>query len=193
MEADLKSLEKLRGGDEEGLRELILRHREPLFRFVYRFVRNEADAAELTEETFYKVYKNAKRYRPKAAVGTWIFAIAGNLCRDFLRRNRHRRDELSLNVKSDSRGEGELGETLAASANLPVEEAISRERLELIGEAIQGLPYKLKFPFIFCVLENNSYDRCAEVLQTSRKTVEMRIYRARRLLQEALEEFLHPF
>jgi len=71
---------------------------------------------------------------------------------------------------------------------VPEETTRSNESLKAIEAAIQTLPHKLRFPFIFCILEGNSYDACAEVLKTNRKTVETRIYRARKQLREALSE-----
>ncbi|WPJ97232.1 sigma-70 family RNA polymerase sigma factor [Coraliomargarita algicola] len=189
-DADYASLQKIQSGDEAGLRELMSRHREALFRFVYRYVNNEADAAELTEQTFFRVYQNASRFRPNAKVITWIFAIAGNLCRDFIRRNRKRQGDLSLDVDLDDRTNIQRGDTIASSLSNPEEAAVSSESLSKVNAAIFALPHKLKFPFIFCVLEDNSYDACAEVLQTSRKTVETRIYRARKLLREELSDLL---
>lgn len=166
------------------------RHREALFRFIYRYVGNEADAAELTEETFFRVYQNADRFRPKAKVVTWVFSIAGNLCKDFIRKNRKRQEDLSLNAKIGENSETQKGDTLPSNSRNPEETARSNEDVKSIQIAIHALPHKLKFPFIFCILEDNSYDACAEVLKTSRKTVETRIYRARKLLRAELSELV---
>jgi len=187
-DSDLRALRKIQDGDEAGLKELMARHREALFRFIYRYVQNEADAAELTEETFFRVYQNADRFRPKAKVNTWIFTIAGNLCRDRLRKNRKRRGDFSLNAEIDLSSGAQRGDTFASSSRNPEEHTKSNESLKTIELAIQALPHKLKFPFIFCVLEENSYDACAEVLKTNRKTVETRIYRARKQLRKVLAD-----
>lgn len=187
-DSDLRALRKIQDGDEAGLKELMARHREALFRFIYRYVQNEADAAELTEETFFRVYQNADRFRPKAKAITWIFTIAGNLCRDRLRKNRKRRGDFSLNVEIDLSSGAQRGDTFASGSRNPEEHTKSNESLKTIELAIQTLPHKLKFPFIFCVLEENSYDACAEVLKTNRKTVETRIYRARKQLRKVLAD-----
>lgn len=189
MDADLPALERIREGDEQGLSDLMDSHRESVFRFVYRFVRNEADAADLTEETFFRVYQNAGKYRPKAKVVTWIFAIAGNLCRDFLRKNKKRSGELSLSSPMGEPGKVGLERSLPSEDRDPEQTAMANEAIAAIETAIQSLPYKLSFPFVFCVLEGNSYDDCAEALGANRKTIEMRIYRARKLLREGLAEY----
>lgn len=188
IDADLQSLEKIQKGDEAGLKELMDQHREALYHFIYRYVNNEADAAELTEETFFRVYQNASRFRPNAKVITWIFTIAGNLCRDFIRRNRKRQRDFSLNTDLDDTPNVQRGDTFASNLSNPGEAVVSNESVSSVHAAIFALPHKLKFPFIFCILEENSYDACAEVLKTSRKTVETRIYRARKLLRKKLSD-----
>ncbi len=191
MDADLLSIQKIQQGEEAGLQELMARHREALFRFVYRYVKNEADAGALTEETFFRVYQKAGSFQPKAKVSTWMFSIAGNLCRDFIRRNRKRRGDLSLNAPVPGAENLEQAHAFAADGPNPGETATSNEALRSVERAIHALPHKLKFPFIFCVLEDHSYDACAEILGTNRKTVETRIYRARKRLRAELTAWFH--
>jgi len=183
---DRDALLQMQEGDEQGLVLLMSRHREALFRYIYRFVRNQADAAELTEQTFLKVYQNADRFKPKAKVRSWMYTIAGNLCRDFLRRNKKRTSDLSLEYPLGSEKNFRLQDVVEANSPSPEQESITRESLQTIETAINALPNRLKVPFIFCVLEDHSYDACAEMLKTNRKTVETRIYRARKKLREQL-------
>ena len=112
------------------------------------------------------------------------------MCKDFIRKNRKRQGDLSLNAKIGENSETQRGDTLPSNSRNPEETARSNEDVKNIQIAIHALPHKLKFPFIFCILEDNSYDACAEVLKTSRKTVETRIYRARKLLRAELSELV---
>lgn len=184
MDEDLLSIQRIQRGDESGLSELMLRHRQAVFYFSIRYTGNEADAAELTEETFFRVYQNAKKFSPKAKVKTWIFTIAANLSRDFLRRQK--KHHALTSIAADDNW---LENTLSDEHANPEEEAVSGESVREIEAAIAELPHKLKFPFIFCVLEQHSYEECASVLNTSKKTVETRIYRARNLLREKLSDY----
>jgi len=184
-------LKRIAEGDESALVTLMTRHKQSVYHFAYRYERNEARAAELTEATFFRVYQKAGRFRPKAKVSTWIFSIAANLCRDAIRRNKKRRGDRSLNAPVQGCDGLEEGDAFASGAPNPAEAAKSAETLEAVRQAIHMLPHKLKFPFIFCVLEAHSYDECAEILHTNRKTVETRIYRARKLLREALAGFFN--
>src|SRR5690625_5309822 len=90
-EPDLALLEAVQKGDEPALRELMNRYREPVFRFAWRYVRNQSVAADITEETFVKVFFKSSSFRPHAKVSPWIFTIAANLCRDHHRRESRRK------------------------------------------------------------------------------------------------------
>jgi RNA polymerase sigma-70 factor (ECF subfamily) len=80
-----------------------------------------------------------------------------------------------------------LQDQIADHTAVPDEDAHSRESLQQIEAVIDQLPHKLKLPFVYCILEGHSYDECAEIIRSTRKTVETRIYRARKLLQRELE------
>jgi RNA polymerase sigma-70 factor (ECF subfamily) len=183
---DLQSLLLIQQGDEQGLVDLMTRHREGLFRFIFRFVHNDADAAELTEATFLKVYQHASRFRSRAKVRTWMFTIAGNLCRDFLRKQRKRKGDISIQAPLGQEPGFSLENQVADDSCSPEQAVASQENVELIEATIDQLPHKLKLPFVYCILEGHSYDECADIINGTRKTVETRIYRARKFLQQEL-------
>ena len=187
---DQPLLAAIAGGSEEALGELIDRYREKLFRFVYRIVRNEADAAEIVSETFVRVHRYSANYRPKAKVVTWIYTITTNLCRDHHRREKRRRF-LSLFSVSE-KADGETGASLAdriADTGPPADESLLQsERHRRALELIDALPPKLKSPFILNVLEEHSQKECAELLGVSEKTIETRVYRARQRLREGITD-----
>src|SRR5271166_2965226 len=87
---DLALVQALKVGDDQALNALMGRHREGLFRFVLRLVHNEADALELSMETFVRAYFNIEKFRPAAKFATWLYHIALNLCRDHLRSRAYR-------------------------------------------------------------------------------------------------------
>ncbi len=192
MDPDLAAVQRLQQGDVNAIRPLIEAHRDAVFRLAWRYLRNEADAAEVTEETFFKVYRNAPRYRPRGRVKSWIFTIAANLCRDALRRRKKQHPLVSIHDSGQADEPDSREREVPAMTPDPGGAAEQDEAVARIESAIQSLPEKLRFPFIFCVLEDHSYDECAEVLDTNRKTVETRIYRARKKMQDALVGLKEP-
>lgn len=176
-------------GNESALGELMERHQEKLFRFAYRFVRNDEDAAEIVSETFVRVHRYATSYRPKAKVVTWIYSIATNLCRDHHRREKRRRF-LSL-FSAPEKADGEAGASLAdriADAGPSADESLLlSERKSRVMALIDDLPPKLKTAFLLNVLEEHSQKECAEILGVTEKTIETRVYRARQRLRDGMD------
>lgn len=180
-------MEALQGGDEAALNALIERHREPLFRFVFRYLRNETSAREVVQETFVRLYFKAGRFEPRSLVKTWIYAIALNLTRDE-QRKLFKRDRL---VSTDA---------LPAPDHRPIEvtdpgprpddDAGRRDRFTLLAQAIEKLPHKLKTALILFSLEGKSQREVAEILGTTAKTVELRVAHARQKLRELLGDTL---
>ena len=187
---DYLLIREITQGNEAALVRLMEYYKESVFHFVYRYLGNEADCSEVTEEIFFRVFQKAGTYSRRATVKTWIFSIALNLSRDRLRRRKKHRNQISLDETiNEWESQFPLIETIASSSPDPQSELRVSETLLFLNTKIQGLPDKLKLPFIFCVMENHSYDECASIIRASRKTVETRIYRARKLLKGLLTEF----
>lgn len=188
MDPDLVHIEKLRGGCDDALSELMTLYKDSIFRYVFRYVGNEADAAELTEETFVKVYFNAAKFRPKAKVKTWIFTIATNLCRDWHRSNRRRSLEVAVWVNEDGEARP-LVESQPDDSPGVRDQAQVAELDDCLKAEIAKLPPKLREPFLLSVLEEKSHEETGELLGISSKAVETRVYRARKLLRETLDRY----
>jgi len=183
---DYQLVRRTGDGDENALSQLMERYRTPLFHFAYRYTGNYADAREIAEETFVKIYFAAAKFSPRGKVKTWIFTIAANLARDYLRRSRKHRNLRSLEQPIDSEGNASLTDVTPAPGPTSAEAAVRSEDLRAVEKAIAALPHKIRFPLVFCVLEGNSYEECARVLGSSVKTIDSRIYRARQRLRATL-------
>jgi RNA polymerase sigma factor (sigma-70 family) len=158
------------------------RHRPAVFRFAWRYLGNEVDAADVTAETFVRLFFAADRYRPDRPFGGWLFGIAANLCRDQLRRRQRRPMTTWLAGQSavDLVTDGADGRTAVELAEVD----------QLLGRAIQELPHKLKVPVIHCLIEGNSQQSCADLMGTTERAVEARIRRARQRLDAKLAVWL---
>lgn len=186
MDLDLECLHRIRRGDGGGLDDLMKRHGDALYRFVLKSTSHPEDAADLVQETFVRVYRHASAYRQSGSVKTWIFSIALNLCRDRARRAARRR-WLSFDSGGRQGKDGRISEVALADPSAgPAERAEERETERIVMGAIRDLPEKLQTPFVLCVLEGHAQAEVAEMLGTSMKTVELRIYRARRQLRATL-------
>jgi RNA polymerase sigma-70 factor (ECF subfamily) len=184
-DSDLALVQALQAGDDRALNSLMDRHQEGLFRFVLRQVRNEADALELTMETFVRAYFNAGKFRPTAKFATWLYHIALNLCRDHLRSRAHRYSLQTVSFDSPSE-EGRGAGPLPSTEDRPDQKTDRQEELVALEKAINELPEELKSAFILTTLENRPQAETAELLGLSLKAVGMRVYRARKLLLEKM-------
>ena len=169
-------------GERVAFDSLIRRYKAPLYQVIRRHVGDADEAYDLLQESFISTWSALHRYDPRRPFAPWLYRIALNKCRDFGRRQAVRRVFLRL---------------LALSANAPApseseraeEEIKASVRLARLDKAIAALPAIYKEPLLLTVIEGFSQDQAAEILKTTRKAVEMRIYRARqRLVAELREE-----
>jgi RNA polymerase sigma factor (sigma-70 family) len=182
---DLALVQALQAGEDRALNTLIDRHQAGLFRFVYRHISNEADAIELTQEAFVRAYFNIEKFRPTAKFVTWLYHIALNLCRDYARSQASRQASRTVSIDVPFE-ENEEQTSLSPKQRRPDQQTQDREILGAVEKAISELPQDLKNPLILTALEGQSYAQAGDLLGISPKAVEMKVYRARKLLLEKM-------
>ncbi len=181
-------MQKLQAGQDAALNDLMERHSTPVFHFLCRMVGNEADADDLAQETFVRVFKSCKSFRAEQNFSTWLFTIAANLARNHFRwRSRH--PNLSLDAENPET-EQSLGSTLPANYPAPNDAALATERAGAVRAAVQNLPEDLRAAIVLCEWEECSTAAAAAILETTPKAVESRLYRARAVLRERLKSWL---
>ncbi len=175
---------RLKTGDEFALNEIMRRYKERIYRFAWKYMGNEDAALDVTQETFTKLYFNIDKFDPSYKFSTWLFQIALNLCRDSLRKNKNRMRDVSFDQLNDA------GSGAWQKSNEDIEQTFrSKQELALLHQEIQALPEKLRDPFVLYVLEERPQSECADMLGVSTKTIETRVYRARRILAEKLGRY----
>jgi len=185
---DPRDMTRLAAGHDDALNDLMERHSEKLFHYLFRSLQNEDEAADLAQETFVRVYQNRARFDAAQKFSTWLYAIASNLVRDRYRwRTRH--SELSLEAAGAGSG-SEFGERLADAHAIPGEAIQTAERVEAVRRAVAALPEELRTPLILQTYEDKPQAEIAAILRCSVKAVETRIYRARKQLRALLEPVL---
>ena len=185
---DQIDMARLVAGHERALNDLMDRHAAPVHRFLYRMLGNEDDASELAQETFVRVYQHRENFKPGHKFTTWLYTIAANLARNQLRWRSHRQ-HVSLDAEL-TESEQSLSEILPANDPVPVDVLESTERATAIRAAVARLPEDLREAIVLCELEDRPVIEAAEILQTTPKAVESRLYRARKLLRERLQKWL---
>ncbi len=184
MDPALPLIQAIQAGAGSALNELIRRHREPLFHFVYRYLRDETAAADVVQETFVRVYFKAGKFVARSSVKTWFYTIALNLCRDRSRHLGKRRFDVSLDVPAS---EDQPKPEPADPGPLPSDQAMQSDRFAGLRRAIDQLPHRLKSALILCALEGHSHEEAAAISDTTPKAIELRVFHAKQRLRGMLD------
>ena len=188
-EQDRHDMAELVAGRDTALNRLMDRHGPALYRYLIRVLGREAEAADVAQETFVRVYQHRARFDPEAKFTTWLYAIATNLARNRLRTWR-RHPELSMDSEGDD-GEGAgLAAVLADGGAAPDQAAQARERAKAVRQAVAQLPEHLRVPLVLAEYEGRSQVEIGRILGCTAKAVEMRLYRARQELRKTLRPWL---
>jgi len=181
------------GRDPEAFRTLQERYGRPVLNLAFRFLSNRADAEEVAQEVFLRLYQRPPRPDPSAKLFTWIYRVTVNLCLDLLRRRRRSPEMVSLDepLDRDDPEAGPLGERLAhPSSRTPREQLDRWERTVAVRRAVAALPERLRVPLLLSTFEEISHEAIGQILGLTPKAVERRIARARGLLKDRLQPFV---
>jgi RNA polymerase sigma-70 factor, ECF subfamily len=183
--SDEELMIQLQQGEDLALNELMRRWQQPLARYIYRYVGNQTGALDVAQEAFVRVFQQRHRFKENLKFSAWMFAIATNLCRNFLRwQSRHP----SKASQSDQHEESWEITPQLTSQNSPDEVARLKETAEAVRRQVDALPDQLKAVVLLADYEELSYRDIGEALGCSVKAVETRLYRAHRLLRERLQD-----
>lgn len=179
-EVDQQLLIQLREGDDLALNDLMDRWRKPILAYLYRTVGDYETAADLAQEVFVRVYRARRKYKPKAKASAYLFTIAANLARNHFRWVK-RHPEAPLTDEVATRDEAEVASSDPSRA---LEKAEVKSAVQL---AVKHLPEKLRTPLILFYFNELPQSEIAAILRCSEKSVETRLYRARKILRESFE------
>jgi RNA polymerase sigma factor (sigma-70 family) len=170
------------GGDERAYAELVRRHQDSLYRLLRRYVGDPEEAYEAAHEAFIAAWAALGRYDPTRPFGAWLRTIAINKARDRGRR---------LAVRRLVFGSRHADQAAADAAQDPADPAdevlIEKARHAALDRAISSLPSKLKAALLLTAIEGRSQQEAGDILGVSAKTIETRVYRARKALAQRLD------
>ncbi|TAJ72016.1 MAG: RNA polymerase sigma factor [Phenylobacterium sp.] len=174
-------------GDERAYATLVGRHKDRLYGLLRRYLGDPDEAREAAHEAFIAAWAALPRYDPARPFAAWLRTIAINKARDRARRRAFRRLIFGDRPPDDADAEGPADPSPDAEATL-----VERERLALLDRGIARLPAPLKEALVLTALDGLSQQAAADVLGVTVKTVETRVYRARKILAETLDPTLRP-
>jgi RNA polymerase sigma-70 factor (ECF subfamily) len=181
---DIELMLAFQRGDEDALEQLVRKYEGLILNMAYRYTGERAQAEDLTQEVFLRVYQARKAYRPDCPFKHWIFRIVTNLCLNWVRDTKRARsvslfaqaDSPQVNIKDD---QGRVSDYF--------------RKLELkiaVKEAIDSLPATQRLALILNKYDECSYEEIARIMKMSVPAVKSLLYRARESLKEKLKRFV---
>jgi RNA polymerase sigma-70 factor (ECF subfamily) len=182
--SDEKLVERARKGDESALRTLVERYQGDLHRFLYRLTGDQAGADDVFQETFLQVHLSAASFDTSRRFRPWLFTIAANKARDYLRR-KGRRKMLELSapvggVAGNAEGDGGSAFVDLLEIDIPGPDAGMRteELNRLVQRAVDTLTPTLKEILLLSYFQQLSYAQIADELDIPLGTVKSRLHAA---------------
>ncbi len=182
---------ELKVGSEQAFALLLAQYSHPIYSLMARSLRDPADAADVTQEVFVKVFRNISSFHGEASLRTWIYRIALREASNQRRWwSRHKRQELTIDAQVEN-DEGEIfcmADVLAARDASPYECAEHAQLGERVIAALRNLPEAFREVVVLREIEGFGYEEIADMLDVNLGTVKSRLMRGRAALREALRD-----
>ena len=175
-------------GDETALAPLVEKYKRMVYRLAMQITKNHADADDVMQETFIKVYRSIRTFRKDAAFETWLYRIAVNEALNFVKR-RERQRESTLETASEAEYEA-ITRYRAQIANDPHIHAEKAELRHHVTEAVNNLSLKHRTVVILHEFEGLTHAEIASILNCSEGTVRSRLHYARKKLRTLLKSYV---
>jgi len=171
MDADAHVMAQVQGGELEAFERLVKQYQGPLYAFFVRLVGRTADAEDLVQETFLRVYKARETFDPLRAFAPWLYGIATHVLGDYGRRQERVRATMARAVE-------ELTASEAMEVSDVGDQAARRDVIRHVRDSMQQLPEDHRLVLILRHYHGLRYEDIAQALGLSVGTVKSRIHYA---------------
>lgn len=185
-QTDLQLVRKARHGDRSAFDLLVLKYQSRVASIIGRYVYDNQEVLDLTQEAFIKAYRAIERFRGDSAFYTWLYRIAVNTAKNYLESRGRRPQAVADVADAESFDDGGRLRDIASP-----ERYLQRDQLrEALDHAVRQLPEELRSAFLLREYEGLSYDDIAKILECPIGTVRSRIFRARDSIDRQLGSLL---
>ncbi|MDO4906215.1 RNA polymerase sigma factor RpoE [Neisseria sp.] len=185
---DQALVERAQKGEHKAFELLMSKYQYRLTRLLSRFVKDEHELNDVTQEALIKAYRALPNFRGESAFYTWLYRIGINTAKNYLITS-GRRSFVSADVANHEGDVFDLADQLADN-HTPEAELMNREILETVEAAISTLPDDLRKAISLREMEGLSYEEIAQIMDCPIGTIRSRIFRAREVIAKDLRPLL---
>ena len=185
--SDQQLVERVQRGDKNAFNLLVLKYQSKVISLISRYVRNQADVADVAQEAFIKAYRALPNFRGESAFYTWLYRIAVNTAKNYLVSQGRRTPANDVDAEDAEYYEG--SDALKEFAS-PERLLLSEEIKKVIFDTLETLPEELRMAISLRELDGMSYEDIAIVMDCPVGTVRSRIFRAREAIDKKLQPLL---
>ena len=180
---DEELVTRSQGGDVDSFNQLILRWERSIYALAYRVLGREEDARDVSQEAFLRAYRALPGFKGEAKFSSWLYRIALNLCRDWMRKQRRAPVQQMPEGMDPVEMAGESGPVES------VEDLVARKELsQIVGEAMTLLPDEQRTAIILKEYHGMTFQEIAELQGVPLSTVKTRLYQGLTVLRRHLEK-----
>jgi RNA polymerase sigma-70 factor (ECF subfamily) len=184
LDDDQLLIKKILKGKKSSFEELMKKYNKRIFGFIYRMVRDEEVAVELTQDFFVKIYRVLSRYNFEYKFSTWAYRICYNLVIDHIRKNQAYIESLD-------------SDTVTTKQMVDSDNYVSEDGFEILArtevrdytwEVVNRIPLKYRELILLRYIQGLKYDEIAEITGLPVGTVKNRIFKAKEILKMEIEK-----
>lgn len=183
-------VDQLLGGDIQIFEVIVNDFKDRVMNICFSYMNDLNDAEDVSQEVFIEVYKSLSQYKKQSSLTTWIYRIASNKSIDFIRKKKRLKRGSSLTSYLE---DYKKADWINQSQQDPAEELIQEQRKQLLYLGLSKLPTRQKKAFVLTQIEGFDHKSAAEILQTSVKSIESLVIRARKKLRLVLEKQIKDY
>lgn len=173
-QTDAALMSRVRAGDRQACRTLIEAHLDHMYGLAHRMLRDAAEAEDIVQEAFLRLWRQAERWRAEARISTWLYRVVHNLCIDRLRRSKRLVDD------------EKIFESLESNEPNPFDMREQLQTQAAVNDAIAALPDRQRVAITLAYHQELSNREAAEVMEISVEALESLLARGRRALKKQL-------
>jgi len=188
---EIELIKKIKRGNKELFSEIVNKYKRVVYNHAYSFLRNKEEAEDTAQEIFTTIYKNIKSFREESKLGTWIYRITVNICKNKLKQLKRKNQNIIEEIPEwdEDSEENPIEEKLKdKDERTPDNVLVSDEIKKIVFKRMGELAEEQRKVLILRDIDGLSYEEIGKILKLSVSAVKSKIFRARENLREKLKK-----